>query len=344
MIQFKSIQDVILRFSTEKACEEYLEQLRWNGKPVCPHCGSGKVYRTSAIRQPYKCGNKECHKKFSVRIGLIFEASNVPLTKWFIAIYLNSAHKKGISSLQLGRDINVTQKTAWFMLMRIRELMRVKEEVKLNNVVEVDETYVGGKMKNKHKAIRAQFKKEGGYLSGHAGNKTGVLGLIQRDKKCVTVKIIDSTKQTLKEMVADNVETSATIITDSLNAYRGLAKTFADHQVIHHEKNMFVDGDIYTNTVEGFFSLLKRSIFGIYHQCSHKHLARYCDETAYRYNLRDIKDTERFAISLQNSAGRLTWNNLTAKPEPKSNTPKWLIEFEKNRAEWIAANKNRPGR
>ena len=344
MFQFKSLQEVILRFSDESVCEAYLEQLRWNGKPECPHCGCSKVYKLKSVKQPYKCGDRFCGKKFSVRIGLIFEASNIPLSKWFIAIYLVTNHKKGISSLQLGRDLNITQKSAWHMIMRIREMMRTKTTVKMDNVVEVDEVYIGGKMKNKHKKVRAQYKKDGGYQSGHAGNKKGVLGIVQRDEKIVNVKVIDSTKQTLKEMIKDNVHPSATVITDSLSSYRGLASIFNQHEIIHHERNEFVRGDVYTNTVEGFFSLLKRSIFGIYHQCSHKHLARYCDETAYRYNTRDIKDGDRFVLSLTNTQGRLKYSTLIQKAEPKSDTPKWKQDAEEVRKKWFEENKNRPTR
>jgi transposase-like protein len=331
MFQFKSLQEVVIRFSDEKVCEAYLEQLRWNGKPECPNCGCSKVYKLASVKQPYKCGDRFCGKKFSVRIGLIFEATNIPLSKWFIAIFLVTNHKKGISSCQLARDLDITQKSAWHMIMRIREMMRVKTAVKMDNIVEVDEVYIGGKMKNKHNKIRAQYKKDGGYLSGHFGN---------REKKAVTVKVIDSTKQTLKEMVKDHVNPSATIITDSLMAYRGLASTFTAHEIIHHENHEYVRGNFYTNTVEGFFSLLKRSIFGIYHQCSHKHLARYCDETAYRYNTREIKDSERFTLSLTNSQGRLKYATLIQKTEVTTDIPKWKVEAEENRKKWL----NRPGR
>lgn len=335
MFQFKSLQEVVIQFSDEKVCEAYLEQLRWNGSPECPHCGCSKVYRLKSVKQPYKCGDRFCGKKFSVRIGLIFEASIIPLSKWFIAIYLVTNHKKGISSLQLSRDLNITQKSSWHMIMRTREMMRVKTEMKMENIVEVDEVYIGGKMKNKHKKVRAAYKQAGGYQSGHAGNKIGVLGLVQRDEKIVSVKIIDSTKQTLKEMVKDSVNPSATVITDSLMAYRGLASTF-QHEIIYHEKNEFVRGDVYTNTIEGFFSLLKRSLFGIYHQCSHKHLSRYCDETAYRYNTRGIKDSERFTLSLANASGRLKYSTLTAKTDlsPKA-MPVWIKQQEENRKKWF---------
>jgi len=339
MFQFKSLQDVVLRFSDDKVCEDYLEQLRWNGEPECPHCGCSKVYRLKSVKQPYKCGDRFCGKKFSVRIGLIFEASNIPLSKWFIAIYLVANHKKGISSLQLSRDLNITQKSSWHMIMRIREMMRVKTSIKMDSVVEIDEVYIGGKMKNKHKKVRAEYALDKTkYLSG---NKVGVLGIIQRDEKIVNLKVIDSSKQTIKEMVKDSVDPSATIITDSLLAYRGLASSFKAHEIIHHEKNEFVRGDVYTNTIEGFFSLLKRSIFGIYHQCSHKHLGRYCDETAYRYNTREIKDCDRFNLTLANLNGRLKYTTLTKKDELATDkTPLWLQRKQLAAQEFHAKRQN----
>lgn len=337
MFQFKSLAEVVMKFPDNATCISYLELLRWDGKPVCPHCGCEKVYRIKAVKQPYKCGDKFCAKKFSVLIGLVFEATNIPLPKWFLAIYLNTAHKKGISSIQLSKDLNITQKSAWHMLHRIREMMRTKNAPQMENVVEIDEVYIGGKMKNKHKKVRAEYALDKTkYLSG---NKVGVLGMIQRDERIVTLKVIDSAKQTLKEMIKDNVHPSASIVTDSLLAYRGLALSFNQHEIIHHDKNEFVRGDVSTNTIEGFFSLLKRSIFGIYHQVSHKHLSRYCDEIAYRYNTRDMKDGDRFVLSMANMQGRLKYSTLIQKPEETTDkTPVW----KKKQEQWFEANKNRP--
>ncbi|HTD93773.1 MAG TPA: IS1595 family transposase, partial [Chitinophagaceae bacterium] len=147
---FTNLKELIQSMPDEQTCRDYLVQQRWDGKPVCPSCGCTRVYEIDK-KTRYKCSNSECYKKFSAMVGTIFEASNVPLSKWFMAVYLITAHKKGISSYQLGRDIGVTQKTAWFMLHRVREMMRPKGATKLDSIVEVDECYVGGKVKNMSK-------------------------------------------------------------------------------------------------------------------------------------------------------------------------------------------------
>jgi ISXO2-like transposase domain len=226
-----------------------------------------------------------------------------------MACYLVNAHKKGISSYQLGKDIGVAQKSAWFMLHRLREMMKPKEDTKLTGTVEVDEVYIGGRMKNKHKSVRAKHKE---YNATHAGNKTGVMGLIERGKD-LKVQVIDSNVATLKDMVRSNVATNSTIVTDALIAYRGLDKEFANHEIIYHDKDEFVRGYFHTNTIEGFFSFLKRSIYGIYHQVSAKHLQSYCYENGYRYNTRKLTDPERFNKSLGNMEGRLDYKTLTGK-------------------------------
>jgi transposase-like protein len=314
---FKNLHELIISMPTEAACRSYLASQRWpDGKIACPHCGQeDKVYVIDGGAK-YKCASPICYKKFSVTVGTVFHASNVPLVKWFTAVYLVSNHKKGISSHQLARDLGVSQKTSWFMIHRIREALRIDYPELLAGVVEVDETYVGGKMKNKHNKVREKYKKDGGYLSGHAGNKVGVMGLVSRGNN-VQARVMNSAKQTMKEMVISHVHPSATIMTDSLVAYRGLANTFADHKVIHHEKSEFAIGDVYTNTIEGFFSQLKRGIYGIYHSVSHKHLQRYCDEFAFRYNSRTIKDYERFNLTLRNLEGRLTYNQLVYNADKK---------------------------
>lgn len=305
---FNNLRELILTMPDENACREYVAQQRWNGKPICPHCGHDRVYIIEGGKK-YKCASKACYKKFSVTVGTVFECSNIPLTKWLTALYLATAHKKGISSYQLAKDIGVAQKTAWFMLHRLREIMKSKEVVKLNGMVEVDEVYIGGRMKNKHKSVRANHKD---YNATHAGNKTGVMGLIERGKD-LKVEVINFQQKTLKEMVRENVNNNATIITDSLFAYRGLNKEYAAHEVISHDKDEFVRGVYHTNTIEGFFSYLKRSIFGIYHQVSPKHLQRYCTENGYRYNTRGLTDPQRFNLSVGNLEGRLDYKTLIGK-------------------------------
>ncbi len=304
---FKNLTEVILHFSTDKVCREFLEANRWNGTPTCPHCGCDKWYKLNDGKT-YKCGNKECYKKYTVTVGTIYENTNIPLPKWFAAIYIITAHKKGISSIQLAKDLGVTQKSAWFMTHRIREMVGEKHPEALENTVEVDETYVGGKMKNKHKKVRAEAHANG---VSHVDNKTGVMGYLERGAG-VRLNVIDKT-QSFKDMVKSNVALESIIITDSLNAYTGLAKDFKDHEVINHSEDEYVRGEWHTNTIEGFFSFLKRSIYGCYHNVSPKHLQRYCNENSYRYNTRELKDGQRFEITLSNLEGRLTYKNLISK-------------------------------
>lgn len=310
---FTNLKELIQSMPDEQTCREYLAEQRWNGKPVCPYCGCGKVYSIEKGKR-YKCGNSECYKKFSVTVGTIFEASNVPLSKWFMAVYLCTAHKKGISSYQLGKDIGVAQKTGWFMLHRIRELMRVKAPVKLDNIVEIDETWVGGKVKNMSKARRASYRTE---TNGTIQNKTMVMGMIERGGELKLIALgKDNGVNVLQPLVRENVDKDAVLITDGLQSYQGLGREYAAHEVVNHSQEEYVrDGVLHTNSIEGAFSMLKRSIIGIYHQVTPKHLSRYCDETMYRYNLRKMNDATRFTLSLQNVEGRLTYKKLIQKPE-----------------------------
>lgn len=303
---FKNLRELITSMPDEKACRDYLVQQRWNGKPVCPFCFSDKVYVIENSKR-FKCGNSDCYKKFSVTVGTIFEASNIPLTKWFTAIYLCTAHKKGISSYQLGRDLGIAQKNAWFMLHRIREMMRVKQPSKLNNVVEVDEVYMGGKVSNMSKQKR-KFLRENNLTMK---TKVTVMGLVERKGELKLFAVGKEPNMTaLYPIVYDNIEPSANLVTDSSGIYRGMDKVFASHDVVNHAEQEFVRAGIHTNTIEGAFSILKRSIYGIYHQVTAKHLSRYCDETAFRYNFRKIKDHERFNLSLTKVEGRLTYKHL----------------------------------
>jgi hypothetical protein len=228
-----------------------------------------------------------------------------------MAIYLGTAHKKGISSYQLGKDIGIAQKSAWFMLHRIREMMKVKIETKLDNIVEVDETYMGGKVGNMSKRKRAILKETGMTLK----TKTMVMGLVER---AGNLKLIamgkDSSANVLQPVVKDNVDKDAVIITDGYKSYLGLDRQFAGHETVNHKEGEYVrDKVFHTNTIEGAFSHFKRSIYGIYHQISTKHLSRYCDETMYRYNLRKMQDAERFNYSLSQIEGRLDYKTLTDK-------------------------------
>lgn len=307
---FKNLVELIHTFKDEQSCRDYIVQQRWNGSPVCPHCGCGKWYSIENGKR-FKCGSKTCYKKYSVTVGTIFEASNIPLTKWFLAVYLVTAHKKGISSYQLGRDIGVAQKSAWFMLHRIREMMRPKEMVQLNNTVEMDETYVGGKLANMHKKKRQKIHETN---TGHF-NKTPVFGMLQRDGQLVLIQTPLPTGEVLKPIIRAHVNKDAILITDQFGAYSKLDLEFKQHESLNHLQEEYVRGEYHTNTIEGAFGLFKRGIIGIYHQITVKHLQRYCDEFTYRYNSRKIKDVVRFDLSLTRLEGRLKWDVLVRKQQ-----------------------------
>lgn len=305
---FKNLIELVKSMPDEATCAKYLADQRWEGgKAVCPYCNHGKCYVIEGGKR-YKCASKTCYKRFTVTVGTIFEASNIPLSKWFTAMYLAVNHKKGISSYQLAKDISVSQKTAWFMIHRLREMMRNKTHRKLDKVVEVDESWTGGKMKNKHVSKRRKAHEEN--LS-HVDNKTGVLGFAQREGELILKPLAQD--KTLKQQVIDNVKPEAVIYTDGFIAYKGLDKHFEAHETVDHKKDEFVRGDVHTNTIEGAYGLFKRMVLGIYHQITPKHLARYCDEFTYRYNSRKIKDADRFTISMKRVNGRLDYKTLVGK-------------------------------
>ncbi|MDP4284106.1 MAG: IS1595 family transposase [Bacteroidota bacterium] len=307
----KTLTDVIRQFSDEDKCRQFLVQQRWNGCPECPYCGSNKYYIIENGKR-FKCGNKECYKKYSVTTGSVFHASNIPLTTWFPAVYLITSHKKGISSIQLAKDLGVTQKTGWFMLHRIREFLKTNGSLLLKNTVEIDEVFIGGKMKNMQTSKRRAIREVGKNV-----NKTMVIGMLERegDLRLVVSGQADS-RENISVILEKNVDKSAFLMTDGTSVYMNHASDYAGHQSVNHSAQEYVrNGVIHTNGIEGAFSLFKRSIIGIYHQISPKHLFRYCRETEYRYNTRELKDGERFEISLTKIAGRLTYKDLIKKTE-----------------------------
>lgn len=302
-LKFKSLPQLLNHFKDEKTCTDYLASMRWDGNVCCPHCGNDKVYTTD---RGYKCADKTCHKKFSVTVGTVFEGSKIKLSLWFAAVYLATAHKKGISSLQLSRDLGVTQKTAWFMLHRIREMLNINAPELLSGTTQVDETFIGGKNKNRH-----SDKKVENSQGRSVKDKTPVFGMLNNGQ--VQTEVVKDTKaSTLKPIIYSMVQKGSIVVSDEWNAYNGLNKDFK-HEVLKHNDNEFVKGGFHTNSIEGFWSLLKRGIFGIYHSVSPKHLNRYCDEFSYRYNTRTIADTDRFSESLKQVEGKLTYKMLITK-------------------------------
>jgi transposase-like protein len=295
----------------------------WVSTPIrseAPFCDSQKVYTTKGrSTKPskkdipeYRCANKECGKKFSVTKGTIFEATKIPLRTWFAAMFLITNHKKGISSHQLQRDLQITQKTAWFVLHRIHEMYKESASELLKNVVEIDETFIGGKYKNKH----ADKKKPGAQGSI---DKTVVFGAVQRHGKVKAFVVPDRTNKTVISAMVANVQRGSLMVSDEY--YH--RDTFNLHGynlvVMEHKVGEYVRGAFHTNTIEGFWSLLKRGIYGIYHNVSPKHLQRYCDEFSYRYNTREQKQNERFTVTLQNAGKhRLRYKDLIKKDDTEA--------------------------
>src|SRR5437868_2973732 len=275
--EFKSIFDLIKAFPTEQSCIDHLEKLQWNGNPVSPFAPESKVYKCAGNK--YKC--KNTGKYFNVRTGTIFDNTKIPLQKWFLALYVFSSHKKGISSHQLARDISVTQKSAWFLLHRLRYAFdHPNFKNTLGNIVEIDETFCGGEAVNKHAS-----KKKKDHKGSTVHEKQPVLGMRERDGNIVAFVIPNRHKETLLPIIFENVEQDSIICTDELPAYKGL-KHYYTHNRVNHGAKEYVNAMAHTNGIENFWSHLKRGIDGIYHWCSKEHLQSYVDEFTLRFNTR----------------------------------------------------------
>lgn len=303
METFKSILEFQKHFDTDAKCREFLEQQRWGSTPACCFCGSLNVTRLKSGKR-FQCNEKVCRKQFSVTVGTITENTKIPLTKWFLALYVLSNHSKGISSLQLASWLGVTQKTAWFLNQRIREMLTEKSPALLTGICEVDETWVGGKVKNFRKSKRARV--------GRNDNKTMVFGAVQRGGKVVTQIVPDTKAISLVDAVNASVQCGSIMVSDENAGYARLNKQYT-HLSVNHSKDEYVNGVAHTNTIEGFWSLLKRQINGIHHSVSPKHLQRYCNEAAYRYNRKGTAQDTRFADAVANCEGRLKYSDLIKK-------------------------------
>jgi transposase-like protein len=275
------------RYSDPEAAREYLESVRWPNGPVCPHCGAvdriSKLQGTSHRPGLYDCGH--CRDQFTVTVGTVFERSKIGLDKWLLAASLMAASKKGISSKQVERMLGVTYKTAWFMTHRLREAMKPGAGMFSSGggTIEADATYVGGKEKNKH-ASKRDRKNIGGV------GKQCVFSLVERNGGVRSFHIPTVNAKTLKPILTAQLNTAEThLMTDGERILRSLSPMFASHQTVSHERGEYVRGDVHSNTVEGYFSILKRGIIGTFHHVSPQHLQRYATEFDFRYNHREMR-------------------------------------------------------
>ena len=301
--------------SDENSARQLLESIRWPNGAACGHCGGADPYKLTpkpsgknpARQGLYKC--RACKRQFTVTTGTVFESSHVPLSKWVLAVHLMGASEKGMSAHQLHRMLNVTYRAAWFMAHRLRYAMSSGEGLfqKLSGTVEADETYIGGK----RRAGRYGYEGKGGRPAPHDQTKVAVVALVERKGRAVAFTVPNVTGKTLQEAIRKNVHLNAHMMTDELHAYGGLVNGFAAHDTIRHSDGVYAKGNIHTNTVEGFFALLKRGVMGSFHHISRGHLHRYVDELAFRYSNRialGINDGERAARIVRGAEGkRLTY-------------------------------------
>lgn len=327
VFQFKSILDLLKAFPTEQTCIDHFTQLRWNGNVISPFDKDSKVYKCKNNR--YKCVNTG--KYFNVRTATIFEDTKIPLQKWFMALYIFSSHKKGISSHQLSRDLDITQKSAWFLLHRLRYGFSHPDFIKLMGAygepVQADETFIGGKEGNKHQSRHAKATKaEAKRIADKVGldkpsnqgrsteTKTPVIGLLS-DGIVIAQPAKDTKASTLKAFIDFNVLRGAKLVTDEYQGYTKLGKNY-EHETIQHKMGEYVKNGFHTNSIEGYWSQMKRGIYGIYHHVSATHLGAYCDEFTYRYNTRSFTAQNRFDMILTNVSGkRLTYETLINKKD-----------------------------
>jgi transposase-like protein len=301
----KTLLEAIKYFSDLDTANTFMAQLRWPEGVTCPHC-KGKAVSYLTTRRKWKCMNKECHKQFSVKVGTIMEDSPIGLDKWLAAIWLIANCKNGISSYEIHRALGITQKSAWFLLHRIRLAMQTGTFEKLCGEVECDETYIGGQARFMHKNKREKKFKGRGPVG-----KVAVMGLLERNGQ-VRARVIHNTSAgTLRRGIKNFVERGSVVITDAFKSYQGLEERNYIHQVIDHAEK-YVDGNIHTNGIENFWSLLKRSIKGTYVSVEPFHLFRYLDEQTFRFNMRKSKDADRFIQTVKSVSGkRLTYEQLT---------------------------------
>jgi transposase-like protein len=309
----KTLQQAIKYFSDEQVCIDTIAAIRWPKGPVCPHCEYTEHYYL-ATQKRWKC--KECGKQFSVKVGTIFEDSPISLDKWLMALWMLVNCKNGVSSYEIGRDLGITQKSAWFVMHRLRLALQSGSVAKMGGKgkhVEADETFIGGAARFMHADKRKRRITETG-----TKDKTAVFGILERGGEVRTAVVGNRKKHALQSQIRAHVKAGSAIYTDALLSYQGLKEQDFAHQVIDHAEK-YVDGQVHTNGLENFWSLVKRGLKGTYISVEPFHLFRYLDEQVYRYNNRGSKenpvnDGDRFQMALSQIAGkRLTFAEVTGK-------------------------------
>jgi transposase-like protein len=307
--EFKSLVSLIREFSDDKKCVEYLKRWRWNGKPYCPHCQYDDKIYTYKDGKRYKCAS--CLKQFTVTVGTIFHSRKIPLLQWYIALYLNSTDKKGISSVQLATDLGISQKTAWYMLTKIRSMYKQNNDAQLEGVIMADETFVGGKNKNRH--LDKKVKNGQGRTFK---DKIPVLGLMQLDGQVKTFALRSTASEFIKPIIFDTVKLGSVLVSDEWWAYRGLEGPY-QHEMLDHTKRQYVtDNGFTTNPMEGFWANVKRTYTGTYHKMSKKHIQRYMDEITFRYNTRHMESGERLNLIMGKVSMKLTYKMINDEKVP----------------------------
>lgn len=300
---FNSLLQMMQAIPDEQTAIEHFTAIRWKNGAFCPHCASPRVYHFSDKRN-HKCG--DCRKRFSIRVGTIFEDSKLPLRTWLLAIWLITSHKKGIASTQLAKDLGITQKSAWFVTQRLREAIRTQSFNRpLDGEVEADETFVGGKEKNKH-----AWQRIGGKQGGRG--KVAVLGILERGGELRTEITPSLSARNVQTVIRENVKPGTALMTDEHGAFVGLGRDYNHHRVNHSAGEYVRHYVLHTNGIEGVWALFKRQIVGTHHWLSAKHLSRYLQEMTWRFNLREMDEGDRVNALLAQTSGRLTYKELIA--------------------------------
>lgn len=290
-----TLQEAIRYFADPQRCQDLLSAMRWPHGPVCPKCQSPR-HGYLKSRSVYQC--KDCRKQYTAKLGTIFEDSPLPLDKWFCALWMLTSAKNGVSSYEVHRALKITQKTAWFMLHRLRlALQKGSIDRKLMGEVEVDETYIGGQARNMHKDKRIKMKQTEGFF-----RKAVVIGMLERKGEVRTAVLNRASTRLIEKAVQDNVVPGSSLFSDEAQAYSRVGKEYA-HQVINHAET-YVKGNVHTNSIENYWSLLKRGIKGTYVSVEPFHLFRYLDEQSFRFNTRKDNDQGRFMTALSQISGK----------------------------------------